>query len=86
MQDMSISPANDNRVTAAASGDIKVGDGTQVEARGQEIVRLHQTLRDWRDLRRLAYAEGWLALAARLIEIEIRALEQEIARQVRELF
>jgi len=67
-------------------GNKKAGNGPQVEARGQEIVRLHQMLEDWRDLRRLAYAEGWPALAAQIIDIEVCALQRDVARQVRELF
>ena len=86
MQNNIASPANDNGAAAAPSGRKAAGVGPQAEARGQEIVRLHQALEDWRDLRRRTYAEGWPALAARLIDIEIRALEREIARQVRDLF
>ncbi|WP_157096285.1 hypothetical protein [Methylosinus sp. R-45379] len=58
----------------------------QAEARGLEIVRLHQTLVDWRDRRRLADAAGWPTLATHVIGVEIRAVEREIARRVRELF
>jgi len=58
----------------------------QAEARGLEIVRLHQRLEDWRDCRRLAYAEGWPALAYEIICIEIRALERDISRHVGELY
>jgi hypothetical protein len=83
---MLASSANDNRAAAATSGRRAAGVGPQVDARGEEIARLHQALTDWRDRRRLADAEGWPALAARVVDIEIRALEREIARHVRELF
>jgi hypothetical protein len=53
------------------------------EARGLYVVRLHQALEDWRDLRRLAHAAGWSRLAAALIEAEIARLEREIDECVR---
>jgi hypothetical protein len=64
----------------------RAGYNPQLEARGLEIVRLHQNLENWRDLRRLAYSEGWPALATQIIKIEICAMERELARHVRELF
>ncbi|BBU64086.1 hypothetical protein MSC49_40210 (plasmid) [Methylosinus sp. C49] len=86
MQRTSASPANDNRAATTTSGRRATGTDPQAQARGREIVRLHQTLEDWRDRRRLADAAGWPALAAQVIGIEIRALEREVARRVRELF
>lgn len=86
MQNMCASPANDDRAVTVTSGRKAKGAGPQAEARGLEIVRLHQTLEDWRDYRRLAYAEEWPALASEIIDIEIRALETEIARQLHGLF
>jgi hypothetical protein len=68
------------------SGRRAKGAGPQAEAQGREIVRLHKTLENWRECRCLAYAEGWPALASKIIDIEIRTLETEIARQARELF
>lgn len=53
------------------------------EARGLYVVRLHQALEDWRDLRQLARAAGWSRLAAALIEAEIARLEREIDECVR---
>jgi hypothetical protein len=53
------------------------------EERGLYVVRLHQALEDWRDLRRLAHAAGWSRLAAALIEAEIARLEREIDECVR---
>jgi hypothetical protein len=64
----------------------RAGYNPQLEAQGLEIVRLHQKLKNWRDLRRLAYAEGWPALAAQIIEIEICAMERDLARHVQNLF
>lgn len=67
-------------------GAKRAGYNPQLEAQGLEIVRLHQKLENWRDLRRLAYAEGWPALAAQIIEIEICAMERDLARHVHNLF
>jgi hypothetical protein len=89
MQDMNESApaANDNRATTTvAPGGRAMRAGPEAEARCLEVVRLHQRLEDWRDCRRLAYGEGWSALAYEIICIEIRALERDIARRVRELF
>ncbi|WP_210165039.1 hypothetical protein [Methylosinus sp. PW1] len=78
--------ANDNRATTVTSGRRAMHASPQDEARGLEVVRLHQRLEDWRDCRRLSVAERWPALAYEIICIEIRTLERAIARQVRELF
>lgn len=47
--------------------------------RGRHIVRLHQTLEDWRDIRRCAHEQGWPPLASAIISIEIDLLERGIA-------
>jgi hypothetical protein len=47
IQRTSASAANGNRATAAASGDIIVDDGPQVEAWSQEIVRLVRNYRKY---------------------------------------
>ncbi|MBU3887922.1 hypothetical protein [Methylosinus sp. KRF6] len=86
MQRISASMANDNRAATTIPGCRATGADRQAQARGREIVRLHQTLEEWRDRRRLADAAGWPALATQVIGIEIRALEREVARQARELF
>lgn len=88
MQDMNenATPANDNRSRTVTSGRRAMRASPQDEARGLEVVRLHQRLEDWRDCRRLAVAERWPALAYEIICIEIRALERDIAWRVRELF
>ncbi|WP_018268671.1 hypothetical protein [Methylosinus sp. LW4] len=87
-QDMNESapPTNDNGATTVTSGRRAMRASPQAEARGIEVVRLHQRLEDWRDCRRLADAERWPALAYEIICIEIHALERDIARRVGELY
>ncbi|MBY6239789.1 hypothetical protein [Methylosinus sp. Sm6] len=52
------------------------------EARGLYVVRLHQSLDDWRTRRRLARMESWPPLARQMIDIEIAMLERELAECV----
>jgi len=56
------------------------------DARGMHIVRLHQTLEDWRDIRRCAQEQAWAPLASAIISIEIDLLERKIAECGRNLF
>lgn len=56
------------------------------EARGVRVIALRLALDDWRARRHAAGRNGWSPIAAAIIEIEVRALEREIAECVRELF
>jgi hypothetical protein len=61
-----------------AGGNISGDRPDSADARGIHIVRLHQTLEDWRDIRRCAYEQGWPPLASAIISIEIDLLERKI--------